>query len=81
MITDNHRCALTVNVLALVGGNITSSKFTVGGLRGAVTTGEIVDDEGGELVAGNVLQVFLDNADASTGVAGTLVSYSFLGQV
>ena len=46
---------LTVNVLGLVGGEITSSKFTVGGLGGAITAGKIVDDESGELVAGNIL--------------------------
>jgi hypothetical protein len=46
---------LTVNVLGLVGGNIAGSEFTVGGLGGTITAGKIVDDESGELVAGNVL--------------------------
>lgn len=62
-------CGLTVNVLGLVGGNIASSEFTVGRLGGAITARKIVDDESGELVARNVLQVVLDDRDTGTGVA------------
>ena len=50
---------LTVNVLALVGGDITSGKFTVGGLGGAIASREIVDDESTELVARNSSQIGL----------------------
>jgi hypothetical protein len=65
---------LTVNVLRLVGLNITSGKFTVGGLGGAITAGEIVDDQGSDLVAGNVLQVILDDGDTGDGVTESHVS-------
>jgi hypothetical protein len=66
---------LTVNVLRLVGGNITSGKFTVGSLGRTITAGEIVDDQGSDLVAGNVLQVILDDGDTGDGVTGSHVSW------
>lgn len=59
---------LTVNVLALVGGDISGGKLTVGGLGCAVTAREVVDDEGGKLITGDVLEVVLDDRDAGTGV-------------
>lgn len=36
---------LTVNVLGLVSADLVVREFTVGGLGGAVTTGQVVDDE------------------------------------
>ena len=65
---------LTVNVTGLVGGKITSSKFTVGSLSGTITAGEIVDDQSGDLVARDVLQVILDNGDTSDGVTTSGIS-------
>jgi hypothetical protein len=60
---------LTVNVLALVGVDATDGKLSVRGLGSAVTTRKIVDDQSGNLVAGNVLDSILDDADLVTGVA------------
>lgn len=51
----------TINVLRLVGRDIASSKFTVGGLGGAVTAWKIVDDELGNAAAWNVLEVVLND--------------------
>ena len=59
---------LTVNVLGLVDVEVTDSQFTVGGLGGTITARKVVDDESSELVAGNILQVFFDDGDTSTGV-------------
>jgi hypothetical protein len=52
---------LTVNVLGLVGAQATDWKLSVGGLSSAITTGEIVDDQSGNLVTRNVLDRILDN--------------------
>jgi hypothetical protein len=60
---------LTVNVLALVGGDATNGKLSVGGLSSAITTRQIVDDQSGNLVARNILDCVLDDADLVTGVA------------
>jgi hypothetical protein len=61
---------LTVNVLALVGGNATDGKLSVGSLGGAITTGQIVDDQSGDLITRNVLDGVLDDVDLFAGVAG-----------
>ena len=51
----------TINVLGLVGGNVTSSKLAVRSLCGAVTAREIVYDESSKLVARNVLKIVLND--------------------
>lgn len=61
LLDELERGKITVNVLGLVGGEVTSSKFTVGGLGGAVTAGQVVDDEGSELLARNSAEVLLDD--------------------
>lgn len=60
---------LTVDVLGFVGGKITSGKFTVGGFGSTITAWQIVDDQSGDLIARNVLQVLLNDTDTGTGVA------------
>lgn len=60
--------SLTVNVLRLVGGEITNSKLAVRSLGSAITARQIVDDQSSDLVARNVLQVFLDDGDTGHGV-------------
>lgn len=60
---------LTINIFALVDAELADSKFTVGGLGGAITTGQVVDDESGDLVTADVLEVVLDNGDTGTGIA------------
>lgn len=59
---------LTVDVLPLVDSDVTNGKFTVGGLSGAVTAGEIVDDESSKLVARNLLQGVLEDIDLGAGI-------------
>lgn len=65
---------LTVNVLGLVGGDVAGSEFAVGRLGRAVASWEVVDDEGSELVAGNVFEVVLYDGDASTRVTVRCIS-------
>jgi hypothetical protein len=67
---------LTVDVLALVGRDISCSELTVGGLGCAVTAGKVVDDESGELVARNVLEVVLNDRNAGTSVTNKLLASS-----
>lgn len=59
---------LTVDVLALVGGEVSGSELTVRGLSCAVTAGKVVDDESGKLVARNVLEVVFNDRDTGTSV-------------
>ena len=51
----------TVDVLGLVSRDITSGKFTVGGLSGTITAWKIVDDELSNASARNVLEVVLND--------------------
>jgi len=60
---------LTVDVLALVLGDLADLELAVGGLGGAVTAREIVDDETQDVVAGDVLEGGLDLGDVGDGVA------------
>jgi hypothetical protein len=66
------RVPLTVNVLCLVDINLTNSQLAIGSFRSAVTTGKIVDDEGGDLVAANILDVVFDLSDLGASVAGSV---------
>jgi len=65
---------LTVNVLGLVHVNLTYGEFTVGCLSSTVTTGQIIDDECGNLVASNVFEVVLNHGDLGTCVAIQLLT-------
>lgn len=60
---------LTVNVLGLVDVQLTNGKLTVGGLSSTITSWKIVDDQGSDLVAGDVLDAILNNLDLGTGIA------------
>lgn len=61
--------ALTINVLGLVLGELANLQFTVGGLGGAVTAREIVDDETQDVVARNtVIKDRLELVDVLNGI-------------
>jgi hypothetical protein len=64
---------LTVNVLGLVDAELTNGKLTVGGLGCAVTTGQVVDDKCGNLVARDVFDSILDDCDLFTGITTYLL--------
>jgi hypothetical protein len=66
---------LTVNVLGLVCGQAADGELSVGGLGGAITTGQIVDDQSGNLITGHILDGVLDNVDLLTGVAKNFVRF------
>jgi hypothetical protein len=68
----NGDSRLTVNVLGLVDVDLTNSKLAVGGLGCTVTTGQVVDDECGDLVARNVFDTILDDLDLCAGVTASL---------
>ena len=66
---------LTVDVLSLVGIDRANGQFTIGGLRSTITSGQIVDDEGSDLVAGYIFDtIFNDLIDLGTGVTFLTVS-------
>jgi hypothetical protein len=69
MLSSAENSILTVNVLGLVNAQAAYGKLSVGGLGGAITTGQVVDDQSGDLVARNVLDAILDDGDLGTGVA------------
>lgn len=62
--------ALTVNVLCLVDVDLANSQLAIGSLGSAVTTRKVVDDEGGDLIAANVLDVVFDLSNLGASVAG-----------
>ena len=70
-IGDSILCAiLTVDVLCLVDIDLTNGQFAIGSLSSAVTTGKVVDDEGGDLVAANALDVIFNLGNLGASVAG-----------
>lgn len=60
---------LTVNVLRLVLGDLANLQFTVGGLGGAITAGQVVDDDTQDVVARDVGKSRLKPRDVLDGVA------------
>jgi hypothetical protein len=61
---------LTINVLGLVPGEGADRKLSVGGLGGAITTRQIVNDETDDSVARNSLDHFIDDRNLGDGIAG-----------
>jgi hypothetical protein len=68
VVVSDGQDSLTVNVLRLVNVDLAYSELTVGGLGCAVTTGQVVDDERGNLTARNVFDAIFDNRDLVTSV-------------
>jgi hypothetical protein len=60
---------LTVNVLGLVLVNLADLEFTVGGLGGAITAGQVVDDQTQDVAAGHVGNGGLNLGDVGNGIA------------
>lgn len=63
----------TVNELRLVPGELAHCQFSVRGLGGTVSAGEIVDHDAQDIVAGHVRNSWLESLDVGDGV--TLLSY------
>lgn len=59
---------LTVDVLALVLGDLANLELTVGGLGSAVTAGKVVDDDTEDLLAGGLGEGGLETLDVLDGV-------------
>lgn len=72
LISYALRCrirGLTINVLSLVLADLADLEFTVGSLRGAVTSGEIVDDETQDVLARDAgCKLLLQLVDVCNGV-------------
>jgi hypothetical protein len=67
---------LTVDVLALVLGDLADLQLTVGGLGGAITAGQVVDDETKDVLAGAVSDGGLELGDVGNGVAILLSAHA-----
>jgi hypothetical protein len=72
----NGEDRLTVNVLRLVDVDLAYGKLTVGGLGCTIATGQVVDNECGNLTAGNVFDTIFDHGDLVTSVATYLLARS-----
>jgi hypothetical protein len=64
-----HLGGLTINELGLVAVDLANLQLAVGGLSGAVTAGQIVDDQTEDLVTGYTLKSRLNALNVRNGVA------------